>query len=629
VVAVTDGDRGAVPEQRRARSRLERDRARLPADPAAEELARARVSFLLAEPVEPGVVREPILASWSRSQSWNVPVDHFELPYDDDLDPESLLTRAAQPVLRDVAEQFATEPVSVILCDAGGVVLERRSGGDSALDQHLDRVFLAPGFSYAERYVGTNGIGSALEGGGPTQVFGHEHYVENLEDLACAGVPIRHPVTGRVLGVVDITCWRRNSGGMMAAAVAAIARRIEESLLEHSGRREHSLMQDYLRACRRNRGAVFALGDDLLMMNDRARELFDPRDQTPLLAEAAEALGSGRDRQLMIDLPSGLTVRVQCRPTFTGGGVSGGVLQVHPVAQIGPTAREGGGPALAPALPTAVGSGALWNKCGQAVDRHFRTREWLVLEGEPGVGKATLARAAHRNRTPAAHLRVLDADDYGPQWIAEVAVELGNGGGTLVLTHVDRLSPAAMQALADTLDPHREATDAERPWVVATVTRGGNRPAELDDLLSCFPRTVEVPPLRHHIEDVAELVPHLLARLGRGAALSCSAEAMRVLTRNRWPGNVEQLYQVLRKVVAKRRSGVVELADLPPECRATTRRVLTPLEAIECDAIVDALVYADGNKLEAAKHLGTSRATIYRKIREYGISMPDALTPRP
>ena len=97
---------------------------------------------------------------------------------------------------------------------------------------------------------------------------------------------------------------------------------------------------------------------------------------------------------------------------------------------------------------------------------------------------------------------------------------------------------------------------------------------------------------------------------------------MRVLMRNRWPGNVEQLYQVLRKAVARRRTGVLTAEDLPPECRAITRRVLTPLEAIECDAIVDALLDNDGNKAEAARHLGMSRATIYRKIRGYGISMP-------
>jgi len=100
---------------------------------------------------------------------------------------------------------------------------------------------------------------------------------------------------------------------------------------------------------------------------------------------------------------------------------------------------------------------------------------------------------------------------------------------------------------------------------------------------------------------------------------------MHVLMRNRWPGNVEQLHQVLRKVVAKRRAGVVEARDLPPECRITTRRVLTPLEAIECDAIIQALLDTDGNKVEAARLLGSSRATIYRKIREYGISIPGPL----
>jgi len=93
-----------------------------------------------------------------------------------------------------------------------------------------------------------------------------------------------------------------------------------------------------------------------------------------------------------------------------------------------------------------------------------------------------------------------------------------------------------------------------------------------------------------------------------------------VLMRNRWPGNVEQLYQVLRKTVSRRRAGVLMPDDLPPETRAITRRVLTPLEAIECDAIVDALIDNDGNKAEAARHLGMSRATIYRKIRGYGIS---------
>jgi transcriptional regulator of acetoin/glycerol metabolism len=181
-------------------------------------LVRARTSFLVDHAVEAGIVRDTILASWTRSREWAVDVDDVELTSEFDLVPDSPLIRAARPVIADVADSLATEPVSVILTDSDGVVLERRTG-DSTLHQHLDRISLAPGYSYAERVIGTNGIGTALEGRGPVQVYGHEHYVENLADLACAGSPIWHPVTGKLLGVIDLTCWGPDAGRFMAMAV--------------------------------------------------------------------------------------------------------------------------------------------------------------------------------------------------------------------------------------------------------------------------------------------------------------------------------------------------------------------------------------------------------------------------
>jgi transcriptional regulator of acetoin/glycerol metabolism len=148
---------------------------------------------------------------------------------------------------------------------------------------------------------------------------------------------------------------------------------------------------------------------------------------------------------------------------------------------------------------------------------------------------------------------------------------------------------------------------------------GVTQPAgELVRLLNHFPRTVRVPPLRHHVEDLQVLVPFLLSRLQVNAVV-CSPAAMQLLSRSSWPGNVAELVQVLREVVQQHRSGVIEPEDLPPRVRTVSRRVLTPIESLERDAIVSSLIDNNGNKVAAATALGMSRATIYRKIHEYGI----------
>jgi len=142
-------------------------------------LAETRQRFLTLEAVEPSRVRDTILASWWRSRRWNVAADHIDLSYTGEPDLDTTLTRSAMPVLRSLRENLESQPISVILTDASGVVLSRLAA-DHELDRHLDSVQLAPGFSYSEASVGTNGIGTALEGGRPMHVFGHEHYAENL-----------------------------------------------------------------------------------------------------------------------------------------------------------------------------------------------------------------------------------------------------------------------------------------------------------------------------------------------------------------------------------------------------------------------------------------------------------------
>jgi transcriptional regulator of acetoin/glycerol metabolism len=591
--------------------------------PESGRLAQTREKFLTREPVEPHQVRDPILASWWRSRDWNVPADRIELSYVRDPDLDTPLTRSAMPVLRHLRENVDGQPISVILTDPSGVVLARLTA-DHDLERHLDGVKLAPGFSYAEELVGTNGIGTALEGGQPTHVFGHEHYAENLEDLACAGVPIHHPITGKTVGAVDLTCWRKDADPLLVALVKTTADMITQALLADASAQELELLQEYLRACRRTNGIVLALNNDVVMMNDRARQVLDPGDQAVLLGQAGEALGTGRPGAVEVELPTGLTARMYCRPTrgaIEGRAASGGGV-VH-VKLIEPAPRHPAADTSHSALmllPGIVGSGTLWLRGCQQV---YETEEWLVVEGEPGVGKLALLRAVHQRRDPSGRFSVLDAAEAtAPDWVVRARHALLDDEGDLVIRHIDRLTARQAHVLAGALQEARAAGRQHTQRVAVTRNPANDSAANLTELLRSFPRTVALPPLRHHVEDLPELVQFFMGRLSQHGRLTCSPEAMQLLARSAWPGNIEQLWQVIRRIVAHKRVGSIEPGDLPPECWTVSRRRLSPLEALERDAIVQSLLDSGGNKAKAAESLGMSRATIYRKIHGYGIVIP-------
>jgi transcriptional regulator of acetoin/glycerol metabolism len=561
-------------------------------------------------------VRNSIRVSWQRSQASLVDADRPAPAYFDGIDFDTTLSRAARPVIDALSSELTNEPVCIILTDAKGIVLDRR-GGDPSLIRRLDSVDLAPGFRYAESEVGTNGIGTALEVGGPILVLGAEHYTGVLRGFACAGAPITHPVTGGLLGVLDITTQAKNSNAVLLSFAKLAARRIQERIIEEANALDQALLSDYYAVCRHTGGSVIALGDEVFMINAHAQQHFDSADQAALIDRTRDARGGTKPLTLIADLPSGISARLAYHPTFLGDTLAGGVIQIR---EHRPGTRTVGG-ARVPALPGIVGASALWRHTMQEVLTASGRAEWLVAEGEPGVGKMTLLRAVHAYSSPTQRLAILDADDpMGPDdFIATATTEL-ESGADLFIHHAHRLSAEVIQGLVDLFQTVRDGSVARDPWIALTVLTGqSDDQDELEtQLLHFFPRTVAIPPLRHHLEDIPALVRYLLGRAGI-TDVTLSPAAINQLMRLPWAGNVTQLRMVLTDVARRRRSGVVELEDLPAECHATTRRHLTRMEALERDAIVEALAAHNGDKTTAAGALGMSRATIYRKIRDYGI----------
>ena len=171
---------------------------------------------------EDGGVPRRLLASWQRSEDYGVPLEEVEPVFTGTDDLGSLFFQCGNEVLADLHSTLAGEPVSLMLTDAEGVVLSRLSG-DRGLLQALDDVHLAPGFAYAERDVGTNGLGLALADRVPTLVRADQHYALSLCTFTCAAVPVFDPASGRLEGSVNLTTWSRSSSDLLLALARSAA----------------------------------------------------------------------------------------------------------------------------------------------------------------------------------------------------------------------------------------------------------------------------------------------------------------------------------------------------------------------------------------------------------------------
>ena len=498
-----------------------------------------------------------------------------------------------------------------------------RTSSSSRLNNALDSVLLAPGYSYSEESVGTNGIGTAIETRSPTLVTGAEHYADWLGDFACAGVPIIHPISGVLMGALDLTGWHTAGGPMLATLARSATNQIQTRLLEQSGTAQNALLNVYLRVCRRcPQAGVLAIGDDFVLMNQRLRRGLDAADQAALLEHAMDGTAGQAIRRVDVVLPSGVVVRMRRTDdplSELGPGMA--VFQVHREKQSPDAPAASGARSLPDSLPGLAGSSAPWRRCCTEVIECVRNGRWVVVAGEVGSGRRALLKAAFGQQYPGREPRVFAAADLRDDSPGRGALrdEVARQGFNVVIRDLDTLSETEQAVIAAILHGRRGSG-----WVGATV--GSVDENTVDDTptaapVMLFEATVDVPALRHRIEDVHDLVPLLIRQVGRGAGPTLSPAAMRQLCKYSWPGNVAQLRQVLRDVVQRQRSGVIDVAQLPPVVRALSRHTLTQLEALERDAIVRSLEDNGGNKKAAASALGISRATIYRKIREFGIDV--------
>lgn len=174
-------------------------------------------------------VRPEILLSWQRSRDrYRVDPGRERAPLAADgeaeLDPAlaAELGALAARILPDVEALGGIVAVG----DPNGRLIA--AWGDRAALRRSRDQNLGPWAAWTERDIGTTGVSTALEVGGVATVCGPEHWCETFHDWSCAAVAVREPATGRRVGVLDVSAWRRALPVEVTRWLRAAARRVEE-----------------------------------------------------------------------------------------------------------------------------------------------------------------------------------------------------------------------------------------------------------------------------------------------------------------------------------------------------------------------------------------------------------------
>ncbi|MEQ1954519.1 sigma-54-dependent Fis family transcriptional regulator [Mesorhizobium sp. CN2-181] len=647
---------------------------------------RAWENFLADEPNsagDPMHVRSLIHDSWSRSASGGINAQGIEAPLNSDRDEIEYLTRTNAELLAAARRSFASlgqlldgTGAMLVLADGDGVLIDA-IGDKKTLHDGMD-IHLAIGGKWNEDAVGTNGIGTALWTGEPIFVHAAEHFCAGIKSWTCAGAPIRDPLDGKIIGVVDLSGYSPIFRPHNTALVAATARQIEKALAEQQQERRTRLLEAFISSAPNYRRR-----DGLVIVDHRGRAIFSnnvPDGETTDMMDGP--LEPGRGRWLFnlpssgseADLAKALPPHLRsCHVTpLKLDGSLGGAALVFPLAPamaVTVASREDS-KALRDAAAMIVGESETLLAAVEIASRVARSNSVtsLLIEGETGVGKELFARLVHAGSRRGANdpfvamnCGAITRELFGSELFGHVAgaftgasrdgkagvFEQANGG-VLSLDEIGEMPLEIQPFLLRVLEErvvHRIGDSRGRPVDVRLVA-STNRDLKQEIAAGRFRSdlyyrigavAIKVPPLRERGDDVLMLVEHFnrkIAALNGGEPLVFSNDALDVLLAWRWPGNVRELKNLVERLHVLAHGRDVGLRDLPAEISMSgSRPEALPnyvgdvtngtLEGTLVDAerqmMKNALAAEGGNLSRVAQRLGISRPTLYRKLDRYGI----------
>ncbi|MFZ4878834.1 sigma-54-dependent Fis family transcriptional regulator [Janthinobacterium sp. Mn2066] len=583
------------------------------------------------------------------------------------IEQNRMLHTHAVPAMEALYQQIVNTHSMVILTDARGVIVH--SLGDDDFLEKANRVALKPGVAWSEQVRGTNAIGTAITEKLATLVHADQHYLAANHFLTCSAAPITDH-RGNVIGVLDVSSDQRSFHKHTMALVRMSALMIENQLfsatfedaitLHFHARPEFvgTLMEGLAsftpggRFLSANKNGLFQLG---LSFAELQSHSFSSLFGLPVSA-LYDHYRNAAPGLLDLCLPSGVRVLGRAELRLANHAfqyalsASSEPAEKNPATTVTPasTARRLSGLRYLrtgdPQLELVI------EKVGKVLGRDIP----ILIMGETGTGKELLAQAIH-NDTPRATgpfiavncasipETLIESELFGYEDGAFTGARkkgaagklLQANGGTLFLDEIGDM-PLGLQARLLRVLQERMVTPlgssksipVHIDLICATNHNLRERMAKglfREDLYYRLNGlVVKLPPLRERT-DLETVVKKILATEAPGIRYTLAPELLRLFHRHQWPGNLRQLTNLLRTaIVMADEEQEINLRHMPddflddiasaPMQDTTTPGSASRLEALEHSAIVEALAAHGGNVSAAARTLGISRNTIYRKL---------------
>lgn len=268
----------------------------------------------------------------------------------------------------------------------------------------------------------------------------------------------------------------------------------------------------------------------------------------------------------------------------------------------------------------------------------------ILISGESGVGKDTVAKAVHdssgRNKGPFISLNCgslsetkIEQELFGLHLSEYQESKLFQAsGGTLFLNDINDLPVTQQQHLLRFLQEGNIETAEGFIDIDVRVIVASHVDIEKAIEEGCFKEElyyrlnvlrIHVPPLKERTSDISILADHFLQRYAKEyntQARTFSEDAMQTMLHYQWPGNVRELVNQVKRAVLLADSMTIDLEHLDLPLRNDTKRSLRVIrEDSERDALLLVLESHDGQVSSAAKELGVSRATMYRLLNKHNL----------